>query len=65
MNDDKADIVALALFIKLVDQYLFASTSLYHATINTFLIDHQAIIHVHLDAGCTITLADLNFEFTL
>jgi hypothetical protein len=55
--------VALALLIRLEEPYLFASTSLYQATINTFLIAPQAITHVHLEAGCTITLADLYFTF--
>jgi hypothetical protein len=51
LNEVKALIVALALFIKLVEPYLFANTSLYQATIRTFLIAPPAIIHVPSEAG--------------
>jgi hypothetical protein len=53
------------LLIKFVDPYLFAITSEYQATSSTFLAAHQAINQVHFEAGCNITIADLNFVFKL
>jgi hypothetical protein len=39
------------LLIRFEDQYLLASTSLYQATIKTFLAAQPAIIHVPSEAG--------------
>jgi len=49
--------------ILLVEPYLLARISLNQATAKTFLTAPQAIIHVHSEAGCNITTADLSFTF--
>jgi hypothetical protein len=57
--------VALAFVIGLFDQYLFAKTSFIPTKDNIFLIEDPAIIHVHCDAGCNITLEALNLTSIL
>jgi len=51
LKEVTAFIVALALLIRFVEPYLLAKTSLYPATIRTFLTAPQAIIHVPFEAG--------------
>jgi len=51
LNEVKAFIVALALFIRFVEPYLLPKTSLYHAADKTFLIDQPTINQVHSEAG--------------
>ena len=53
-------IVARELLIKFVEPYLLARTFLYPATFKTFLTAQPAINQVHSEAGCNITIADLN-----
>jgi hypothetical protein len=51
LKELSALIAARALFIRLVEPYLFASTSVYPATMSTLRIDPQAMSPVPFEAG--------------